>query len=150
MGVLTSFSVAKKITEEEVNNYFNKHKKKGKDEMEIGEMLREKIVNDINRAVENNEIPGIIPSEDVAKTLKMDPTVVKRMDELNRLIMIITHKVSEKKFDKMSLCYFINSLVNMLGLSEDDFAKFHRQNGPVDDNDNDEGDDDGEDGEFPV
>ena len=60
------------------------------------------------------------------------------MPEMNRLIMIVGHKLAEKKYDKMSLCYFINSLVNLLGLTESDFEKFHRQNsGETDDDDED-------------
>jgi hypothetical protein len=37
----------------------------------------------------------------------------------------------------MSLCYFINSMVNILGLQETDFEKFHRQNNNDDDDDDD-------------
>ena len=66
---------------------------------------------------------------------------------MNRLIMIVGHKLSEKKYDKMSLCYFINALVNLLSLTESDFEKFHQQNnGNEDPSESDEDDDD--DGEF--
>ena len=149
MGVMTSFSVAKKITEEDINKYFSKHKRKGRSEKQIGDMLRKKILEDINSAVESNQIPGLVTPEELAGSLGLDKKIIEKMPELNRLIMIIAHKVAEKKYDKMTLCYFINSLVNVLGLSEEDFTKFHRQNGPVDDeNDNDEdSDDDDEDGD---
>jgi len=38
----------------------------------------------------------------------------------------------------MSLCYFINSLVNMLGLTEEDFENFHKQNTSSEEADEDE------------
>jgi hypothetical protein len=132
MGVMSSFSVAKKITEEDISKYFSKHKRAGKSEKQIGEMLRAQIVSDISKAVEKNQIPGIISVDELPENLGIDKEVVENMPELNRLIIIITNKMAEKKYDKMSLCYFINSIVNMLGLSEEDFNKFHRKNGPVD------------------
>lgn len=126
MGILTTFSVAKKITEGDIKKYYVKQKKTGKTEKQISDMLREKILDDIHSAIDNNEIPGLISSQEIAKQLGMDPSVVDRVPELNRLVMIVANKLSDKKYDKMSLCYFINSLVNMLGLTEKDFEKFHR------------------------
>jgi hypothetical protein len=140
MGVMTSFSVAKKITEEDINKYFSKYKRSGKNEKQIGDMLKEKILDDIDNAVKKNQIPGILQTEELANSLGIDKNVIKKMPELNRLIMIISHKIAEKKYDKMSLCYFINSLVNVFGLSEDDFTKFHQQNGTSDDDDDDDND----------
>lgn len=128
-GVLASFSVAKKITEEDIQKYFSKQKKSGKTERQINDMLQDQILKDIQDAILNNKIPGLISSQELAKQLGLDQTVVDRMPELNRLVMIITHKLAEKKYDKMSLCYFINSLVNLLNLTERDFEKFHQQNG---------------------
>jgi len=142
MGVLTSFSVAKKITEDDINKYFSRYKRLGKSEQQIGKMLQEKIVSEINEAVQNNKIPGLVSPQEVAESLGIDKKIIARMPELNRLIMVLAHKMSEKNYDKMSLCYFINSLVNVLGLSEDDFTKFHRQNSKNDDDDDDGDDED--------
>jgi hypothetical protein len=149
MGVLTSFNVAKRITEKEINKYCAKHRKSGKSERQIKEMLKEKILSDISHALQSNEIPGLISDDKIPENFKIDKEVLQRMPELNRLIMIIATKISEKQYDTMSLCYFINSLVNVLGLSEDDFTKFHRQNGPVDEEtDNEENDDEDDNNEF--
>jgi hypothetical protein len=130
MGVMISFSVAKKVTEEDLNKYFSKQKRSGKSEAQLTEMLQDKILCEIHSAIENNEIPGLITLQDFAKNLGMDKKVIEKIPELNRLIMVIAQKVADKKYDKMSLCFFINSLVNMLGLTEEDFTKFHRQNNP--------------------
>ncbi len=140
MGVLASFSVAKKVTEDDIHKYFSKYKRTGKDENQIGKMLQDKILSEIHDALENNRIPGLISPQELAKELGISNKVVERIPELNRLLMILSHKMSEKKYDKMSLCYFINSLVNMLGLTEQDFTKFHRQNHTEDDDDEDDED----------
>ena len=141
MGVITSFSVAKKITEEDIHKFFTKGKKDGKSKCEIEKQLETKILNEIQTAVIKMEIPGLIgPQElamDMAKEIGLSKEIIENLPELNRLIMIIAHKLMEKKYNKMSLCYFINSMVNFLSLEESDFEKFHRQN-QSDDNDDDE------------
>lgn len=141
-GVLASFSVAKKITEKEINKYFLKHKKSGKSNSQIREMLKKKIVSDIQKAIFKNEIPGLISQDgESVNQSDIDPSLLKNVPELNRMIVVVSQKLTDKHYDKMSLCYFINSLVNVLGLTEDDFTKFHKQNN-IDDKDNE--DDDGE------
>jgi ribosomal protein S25 len=140
MGVLTSFSVAKRITEEEIHKHFTKQKKAGKSENQIGEMLRDRILTEIQEAVQNNKIPGLLTPQEFAQNMGISKPVAEKIPELNRLLMVIIHKMSEKKYDKMALCYFINSLVNMLGLTKEDFMKFHNQN-----NINNDGDDDDDD-----
>ena len=135
MGILTTFSVAKKISEEDIQNYFSKQKKAGKSERQIGDMLHDKILDDIQDALVNNRIPGLISSQEIAKQLGFDQSVIDKMPELDRLVMIIAQKLSDKKYDKMALCYFINSLVNILRLDEKDFEKFHQQNREDDEED---------------
>ena len=126
LGILTTFSVAKKITEEDIQKFYNKQKKSGKSEGQIHDMLHDKILNDIQEAILRNEIPGLISSQELAKAMGLDKQVVDKVPELNRLVMVIAQKLSEKNYDKMSLCYYINSLVNTLGLTEKDFERFHR------------------------
>lgn len=140
MGILASFSVAKKIKEEEIQKYFLKQKKAGKQEKEISEMLHEQVLHDIQDALLKNEIPGLISSQEIAKELGLDKSVVDKVPELNRLVVLLAHKLAEKKYDKMSLCYFINSIVNVLGLTERDFEKFHQHNREDDDEDRFDGD----------
>lgn len=146
MGVITSFSVAKKITEEDIQKFFINGKKRGKSDPEIERMLREKIVGDIETAIVEQKIPGLITPQEMAQKLGLDKDVIKNLPELNRLVMVIAHKLSDKSYDKMSLCYLINSLVNILSLSEEDFEKFHRQNNKdaEEESDDDDTDNDGE------
>lgn len=131
MGVLSSFSVAKKITEEELNKYISKEKKSGKSTKKIGEILKQKIMDEIQNAIVENKVPGLISDENT----KLELLLGKNIIELNRMGLIVASKMTEKNYDKMSLCYFINALTNMLGLQEEDFIKFHRRN-----NDDDDGD----------
>ncbi len=147
MGVMTAFSVAKKISEEDLNKYFSKQKRSGKTKEELAEMLQDKVLCEIHSAIENNEIPGLITPQELAQSLGIDQKVIAKIPELNRLIMVIAQKLADKKYDTMSLCFFINSLVNMLGLTEENFTKFHRQNNPEPEKDDDEHGDDTDDGE---
>ena len=142
MGVLTSFSVAKKVSEEEIKKYFGKKKIKG---AELEEKMTEKIFSEIERAVQNNEIPGLLSPQELAKSMNMDNSVIEKIPELNKFIMVLSKKFGEKSYDKMSLCYFINSLVNVLNLTEDDFIRFHKKNNINMDEPDDEFDDDDDD-----
>lgn len=141
LGVITSFSIAKKITEDEVNKYFIKNKKAGKSNAEIEKQLGQKIVTEIQEAITNQKIPGLLSPQEIATEFGLDKKLVVNMPELNRLITVIVQKLMQKDYGKMSMCYFINGLVNLLNLSEKDFEKFHSKNSK-DDDDDDEGDDD--------
>lgn len=136
MGVITSFSVAKKISEDDIHKFFAKGKKSGKSTEELNNILRDKVLSEIEDAVTHQKIPGLLSPEELAKEMGVQQNVINNMPEVNRLIMIVGHKLAEKKYDKMSLCYFINSMVNVLGLTEQDFEKFHRRNAG-EDGDND-------------
>jgi hypothetical protein len=132
--VLTSFHVAKKVTQEEIEAFSRKHKKRGKKEQEIGNMLREKILGEIHTALITGTIPGLIAPQEIHRHSGLDRAIVEKMPDLNRLVMVVTQKMVERKYDKMSMCYVINSMVNLLGLSEKDFEKFHQQRSRDDDN----------------
>lgn len=140
MGVITSFSVAKKITEEAIHKFFARYKKAGKTEAEIDTILKDKVLHEIQDAIMSQKIPGLLSPEELAKEFGINQNVIANMPEMNRLIMVVAQKLAEKNYGKMSLCYFINSLVNCLGLSESDFEKFHQQNSG-EDGDDEDGDD---------
>ena len=139
-GVMTSFSIAKKITEEDINNFFVKNRKSGKTDKEIGKLLQASILDDIQKAIKQNKIPGVVGAEELAKDLGMSKEFIQNMPELNRLISLISGKLIEKKYDKMSLCYFINHLVSFLNLTEKDFQNFHKKNKENDPDEDDEDD----------
>jgi hypothetical protein len=137
-GVLTSFSIAQKITEDDIRQYMATHKKMVKKDAKVSEILKQKILDEIQKAVSNNEVPGLVTPQEVAKNLGIDDKVIKNIPELNRLVGIISNKVREKNYDTMSLCYFINSLVTALDLGEDDFEEFNKQTNPDEDDEDDD------------
>ncbi len=141
LGVITSFSVAKKVTEEDIRKIFSRYKRAGKSDAEIDQIIKEKILGEIEEAITSQKIPGLLSPEELATELGVSKSIITNMPEMNRLLMVISNKLLEKKYDRMSLCYFINSLVNCLGLSESDFEKFHRQNSPEESGDGSDEDD---------
>lgn len=145
MGILTAFSISKKITTDEVNKFLKKHKKSGKTEEEIGEMLRNKIFDEIKSAIENQKIPGLIGPINSTSIHNLNETTIPNINDINKLVTIVATKMMEKKYDKLSLCYFINYMVNILGLTEKDFEKFHKkmssQNKDPDDEEDEDEDD---------
>jgi len=49
------------------------------------------------------------------------------MMELTHFASIISKKLSEKNIDKFYSCYIINTVVQMLSLTEKDFEDFHEK-----------------------
>lgn len=139
-GVLASFSVSKKITEEEINAIMRDAQNKGKDEDQVLEIVRTKIMREIIDATQKGTLPGII-----VENVKNQLIPVKSLESLNRMVEVLSAKMKQKKFDKLSLCYFINYLVGNLGLKEEDFEDFHRRIKEVRGDDGDDDEDEGED-----
>ena len=150
LGVLASFSVAKRVDESYIQDIFIKEKKKGKSNREINRMIKDKIMSEIQIAVEKNEIPGLLSPQELAREYGLDEKVVKNIPTLDNIIEMLSKKLTETKYDKMSLCYFVNSLVNELTLTEEDFQKFHLQHSNQDENDEYQDDDDDDDDEPTV
>jgi hypothetical protein len=139
MGVLTSFSVAKKITEDDIKSLIKKEKKSLQNDEDVSEVIKLKIMDEIKEALHNGKIPGLIhPLDGITKDLQ------GKLGELNRLIMVVSHKILEKKMDKFSMCYIINTMVNVLGLSDKDFEEFHKKvlNHNLDSDDDEDDDED--------
>jgi len=132
LGILSSFSVARRLSEKDIQKYFIKHAKKGKTTEEIHKMFIQKIENDILTALENGTIPG---------TLRKDGLNISSMSDklpaINKLVIFIAHRIMGMNFNKMTMCYIINTLVNLLNLTDEDFENFHKEN-------NDDGDDEDE------
>jgi hypothetical protein len=126
MGVLRSFSIALRVTDQYISDYFKKNKKTGRTKGEIEKLFIKKVEKDIMSAMENYTIPGLLKEEfDNKNTSNLPGDVVSNLPTINKLIVNITHKIMGLNFDKMTLCYIVNSLVNLLNLTEEDFEKFH-------------------------
>ena len=122
-GILTNFSMAKKITEEDINAMKKAEKSKGMKDEEVMEKVKNKLMQELIEAAQKGTLPGSIVDNTVPKTV----IPIKNIESLNRLVVMLATKLKDKKYDKLSLCYFINFLVGSLGLGEEDFEEFHRQ-----------------------
>lgn len=120
-GILTTFSIAKKVTAKDVKKLRDKLKSAKIDADKLQELLRSTVIKETQQALETQKIPGLIIDGAEESEEK------KRIMELTYFSSVIAKKLSEKKIDKYHSCYIINAIVNMLGLSEEDFDEFHRK-----------------------
>ena len=120
-GILTTFSIAKKVTAKDVKKLREKMKLTKMDANKLHELLRMTIVKDTQKNIKSQKIPGLIISG------LEDEEEKKRIMELTYFASMIAKKLSEKNINKYHSCYIINSIVNMLGLTEDDFDEFHKK-----------------------
>ena len=123
LGVLKSISIGKRPSADKVRNYKEKIKKVTKSKKEAEELLRQVIKKDIQKIIDPASVPGMIV--DIPSTKRQASE--KQLIDLTYFASIVSKKATEKSLKKFDLCYLINVLVNMLGLSENDFEKFHRK-----------------------
>lgn len=100
----------------------NNAKGKGKSKDEILDLVKTKIMKEIMDATQNGTLPGIVLENSNSQTVS-----IKNIGTLNHMVMILSQKMKAKRFDRFSLCYFINYLITSLGLTEEDFEEFHRK-----------------------
>ena len=120
-GILTTFSIAKKVTATDVKKLRDKLKSSKIDAEKLQELLRSAVVRDTKKAIESQKIPGLIEAG------AEDSEEKKRIMELTYFASVIAKKLSDKKIGKYHSCYIINAIVNMLGLTEEDFDEFHKK-----------------------
>lgn len=120
-GILTSFSIAKKVTARDVKRLRDKMKNAKVNAEQLQELLRQSIIKETQQAVETHKIPGLIIGPVAMEEEK------QKIMELTYFASLISKKLGEKKIGKYHSCYIINAIVNMLGLTEEDFDEFHRK-----------------------
>jgi hypothetical protein len=119
-GILTTFSIAKKVTERDIKRLRDKLSKSSKvNAKKLEELLRLSILKETQRDIEQNNVPGLVI--DGAEQVEEK----KRLMELTYFASMMSKKLSEKNIDKYHACYIINAMVNLLGLTESDFNDFH-------------------------
>jgi hypothetical protein len=80
------------------------------------------IIKGARETVDAQKIPGLL-----LDGIFEENEEKKRIMELTYFASIIAKKLSEKRVGKYHSCYIINAIVNMLGLTEDDFDEFHKR-----------------------
>jgi len=123
LGVLKSISIGKRPSADKVRTYKEKIKKVTKSKKEAEELLKQVIQKDSQKMIDTSKIPGIILDVPSQKRQITE----KKLIELTYFASVVSKKAIEKNLNKFDLCYLINALVNMLGLGEKDFEKFHRK-----------------------
>lgn len=152
-GILTSFSIAKKISQSDIKKMTNKVKKQCKEPDDLQRLLHEEILKSTKYAITNDSIPGLILPEgyDPDKNSKSFKEDEEKLIKLNLLSTIIAKKFAENKFTKEEICFLILNILGSLGLTDTDFKSFHEKYGKSDGNSEDvsEDENDEEDGENP-
>lgn len=120
-GILTTFSIAKKVSAKDIKRLRNKLKSNKEDAEKFQDLLKKAVIKETQQILQTQNIPGLIinGTEDVEEQ--------KKIMELTYFASIISKKLSDKKISKYHSCYIINAIVNMLGLTGEDFDEFHRK-----------------------
>lgn len=122
MGVLSSFSISKKLTEKEFAKLTKQFYSHANTEQEVLTAIKNKIMKEIIDATRNGSLPGILMEENITSVVP-----AHLITPLNNMVLLLSKKLKSKKINKLSLCYFISALVNNLGLVEEDFEEFYRR-----------------------
>jgi esterase/lipase len=120
-GILTTFSIAKKVTAKDVKKLRERMKSAKIDADKLNELLKKAVVKEAQTSIESQHIPGLIVPGAEENEEK------KRIMELTYFASVVAKKLSEKRVGKYHSCYIINAIVNMLGLTEEDFDEFHKK-----------------------
>lgn len=133
MGVLAKFSIAKRISKEELVRTTSKIKKiyKEKDPEKIKKLLTDALVESTKKYVGTEIPPGLIFPKKDPKKEAMDRYYM----ELSAISQILANKFIEQKLTKNQVCFIVNAIINILGIGEEDFSEFHRKFQKYKDND---------------
>lgn len=124
LGILSSFSIAKRISNEEILkttrkiNRVNKEKNKKK----FQQLLNKALIENAKKYVSTKIPPGLIfPHTSQQKELD------KFYKELSVISETLCNKFVSQNLTKHQVCYIIESIISMLGLKEEDFDDFHKK-----------------------
>lgn len=139
-GVLKTFTVAKVVKKQDIDELKALIKSIASDEKEYKKMLSEEMEKISNMHDQSNPIPGIIyPPED---------------NDRKKLLVAITTKfckgIKNQKFSKRELAFLISAIINELGLTQEDFINLKEElENQIEDEDesDEENEEDGEEGQ---
>jgi translation elongation factor EF-1beta len=137
-GVLKTFTVAKIVKKQDIDELKALIKSVASDDAEYKKMLKEEMSKISDMHNKRNPIPGIIyptPENDIKK-----------------LLVAITKKfckgIKSQKFSKRDLAFLISAIINELGLTQEDFVKLKEElESQIEDDEDDEDDDEDDDEE---
>lgn len=151
-GVLTSFSIAKKVNEDNIKELTDKIKGDAKNKFDFHQKLKNEISKQSIDDILNNKVPGLIKNtdnipeeeptvpdvipekvEDKApskkkRSRKMEYKTGKaKMAILYALISKVAGEVIHNNLTKDDICFMIYAVLNFLDVTEEDFASFHKR-----------------------
>lgn len=125
LGILTSFSIAKKINKEEVSKESRRLKRifKESDPEKFKKLLMDALIEKAKKSVEEETPPGLIFPKKHPKKDELDKFYL----ELSAISQALTNKFTEQNLSKHQVCFILNAVINLLELTEEDFLKFHKK-----------------------
>ena len=161
-GVLTSFSIAKKLNDAEIQEMSEKIKLISKNKFDFNNKLKNEIQTQTTNSILNGSIPGLIINKQIKQDTKLD--VVKNekskhasynvgKEKLAQLYIIASEfnkEVLNNKLTRNDICFIIYTILNFLEISEEDFKKFHSFLGNDIDDERDEDDEHDDDDDEPY
>jgi len=142
-GVLTAFSIARKVSKKDIKQISDKIKKKCKTKEEFNELLQKEVLKTTKYAMTQDFIPGLIlPEKNNKQSVKKELADEKKLMKFNYIANIISKKLMDNKLSKDEICYIILTILSSLGLNDQDFKNFNDKYGTFDENIDDENDDD--------
>ncbi len=125
LGVLKKFSIAKKISNAEIQKETKKIKKihKNADADKLYKLLVDVLISKTKKMVEDKFPPGLIIPEENIKRDKLD----KFYTELMVISQALCNKFKEEKLSTHQICFIFNAMINILGITEEDFLKFYEK-----------------------
>ena len=135
-GVLKTFTVAKIVKKQDIDELKALIKSVASDAAEYKKMLKEEMSKISDMHNQRNPIPGIIyptPENDIKK-----------------LLIAITKKfckgIKSQKFSKRDLAFLVSAIINDLGLTQEDFVNLKEElESQIEDDDDEDDDGDEED-----
>ena len=151
-GILVNFSVAKRISSENIKSLETKIKKKMKKGDNLENLLKQEISKETQKTLNINDIPGLVDVKNNKKIVYYDSKGIfeneSKVMMLNLFGIGIAKKLINQKFKKDEICFVILTILGSLGFTDEDFRMFHKKNHPSGEDHNDEDDYDDEDDEF--
>lgn len=81
------------------------------------------LIEKAKKSVEEETPPGLIFPKKHPKKDKLDKFYL----ELSAISQALTNKFTEQNLSKHQVCFILNAVINLLGLTEEDFLKFHKK-----------------------
>lgn len=142
-GILVSFNIAKKIKPSQIKTIRKKLESKYKDPFELENEIDKEIKAKTKKFLEENEIPGLINENNYTqKEILIDKKIQAK-------ILALANKVTEycnqNKFTKEHVIFFVQAVLHLLKISNEDMQRFKEKYNINQDPDDDYLDEDEED-----